>query len=125
MKFLAVLVATGFLSGCATVTEAGSKHKHSGVASASWYFEGARTADGKRFNPDALTVAHRTLPFGTRIRFTNPANNLSVVAVVNDRGPAKWTRRDWDLSRGAAKRIQMLNSGVAVLRWEIVETSER
>lgn len=48
-----------------------------------------------------------------------------LVAVVNDRGPAKWTRRDWDLSRCAARRIGMIGSGVAVVRWEIVEAIER
>jgi murein DD-endopeptidase MepM/ murein hydrolase activator NlpD len=62
-------------------------------------------ADGSVFNPSALTVAHRTLPFGTRLRITNPATGKSVVAVVRDRGPAASTGRTIDLSRGVAETI--------------------
>jgi rare lipoprotein A len=73
---------------------------------------GNRTANGERFNPNALTAAHRTLPMGTRLRVTNKANGKSVVVRINDRGPfAK--HRIIDVSRAAAERISMVRSGTA------------
>jgi rare lipoprotein A len=63
------------------------------------------------FDPDALTMAHRTLPFGTRVRVTNLANQKTVDVVVNDRGPAVQGRIA-DLSLGAARRIDMVQEGV-------------
>lgn len=80
---------------------------------ASWYHEGRRTATGERFNPDGLTAAHRSLPFGTMVRVTNRANGRSVVVRINDRGPARWTGRNIDVSRGAARALGMVRSGVA------------
>jgi rare lipoprotein A len=71
---------------------------------------GNRTANGERFHPNGLTAAHRTLPFGTRLRVCYRG---CVVVRVNDRGPAKWTKRSLDLSHGAARAIGMLGVGVA------------
>ena len=86
-----------------------------GEGMASYYgaeLAGNRTASGERFNPSALTAAHRTLPMGTKIRVTNKANGKSVVVRVNDRGPfAK--NRIIDVSRGAAEKISMVRSGTA------------
>lgn len=79
---------------------------------ASWYFEGTRTANGEKFNPDGLTAAHRSLPFGTIVQVTNRSNGRSVVVRINDRGPFI-AGRHIDLSRGAARQIGMLESGVA------------
>jgi rare lipoprotein A len=80
---------------------------------ASWYgpgFHGRRTASGETFNAGALTAAHRTLPFGTRVKVTNATNGRSVVVRINDRGP--YVRgRVIDLSRAAARAIGM--SGTA------------
>ena len=77
---------------------------------ASWYAEGKQTANGERFNPDVLTCAHRSLPFGTRLRVSY--NGRSTVCRVNDRGP--FIRgRVLDLSRGTARAIGMLGAGVA------------
>ncbi len=76
---------------------------------ASWYgpgFHGKRTANGERFNADGLTAAHRSLPFGTRVRVTNRTNGRSVVVRINDRGPFVGGR-SIDLSRGAARAIGM------------------
>ncbi len=87
---------------------------------ASYYgerFRGRRTASGARFNPDALTAAHRRLPFGTRLRITNVRNGRSVVVRVNDRGPFHGNRII-DLSKAAARRIGMLRSGTARVRIE-------
>jgi rare lipoprotein A len=84
------------------------------VVRASFYHHGVRTASGERFDPDGMTAAHRTLPFGTRLRVTNRANGRSVIVRINDRGP--FTRgRSLDLSRGAAKALGMVERGVATL----------
>ena len=73
-----------------------------------WYgpgFNGRRTASGEVFDMDGMTAAHKTFPFGTRLRVTNPKNGKSVVVVVNDRGPFV-AGRDLDLSKGAAFAIE-------------------
>jgi rare lipoprotein A len=82
-------------------------------------FAGRPTASGERFDPEALTMAHRTLPFGTRVKVTNLENRQSVEVVVNDRGP--FVRgRIADLSLAAARRIGMITDGVVDAVLEIV-----
>lgn len=77
---------------------------------ASWYALHSRTASGERMNPSALTAAHRTLPFGTRIKVTNRKNGKSVVVRINDRGP--FIRgRVLDVSKGAASKLGFIRSG--------------
>lgn len=88
---------------------------------ASWYHEGRLTANGERFRPDGLTAAHRTLPFGTMVEVTNTRNGRSVVVRVNDRGPAKWTGREIDMSRGAAGVLDMRRAGLAPVKIERVK----
>ncbi|WP_235595966.1 septal ring lytic transglycosylase RlpA family protein [Mastigocoleus testarum] len=89
---------------------------------ASWYgYDGSgnRTATGERYNPEGLTAAHRSLPFGTRVRVTNTRNGRSVVVRINDRGP--FIRgRIIDVSAGAARRLRMISSGVAPVRVEVI-----
>jgi rare lipoprotein A len=80
---------------------------------ASWYgpgFHGRKTASGERFNTHALTAAHRTLPFGTRVRVTNERTGRSVVVRINDRGPYAHGRVI-DLSKASAQAVGL--SGVA------------
>lgn len=72
---------------------------------------GSRTANGEHFTGRDMTAAHRTLPFGTKLRVTY--QDKSVVVRVNDRGPAKWTKRDLDLSTAAARNLGMIRAGVA------------
>ena len=88
---------------------------------ASWYgprFHGKATASGERFNTYTLTAAHRTLPFGTRVRITNLANGRSVIVRINDRGP--FTRgRIIDISQAAAREIGM--NGTARVIIEILK----
>jgi rare lipoprotein A len=87
---------------------------------ASYYgqaFAGRPTASGERFNPSAMTAAHRTLPFGTRVRVTNARTGRSVVVRINDRGPHV-KGRAIDLSSGAATAIGM--GGTAHVRIEVV-----
>ncbi|HMN52684.1 MAG TPA: septal ring lytic transglycosylase RlpA family protein [Sphingopyxis sp.] len=82
---------------------------------ASYYSDelaGNRTASGERFDPDELTAAHRSLPFGSLVRVTNVANGDSVVVRINDRGPFS-RGRVIDISHAAARRIGMHRSGTA------------
>lgn len=82
---------------------------------ASYYWEGARVADGGRFEPDRLTAAHRTLPFGTRLWVTDLMSQRSVIVTINDRGP--FVRgRVLDLSLGAARALGMTARGVTRIR---------
>ena len=79
-----------------------------------WYgrkFAGRKTASGEAFNPDALTMAHKTLPFGTRVKIANPKNGKSVTVRVNDRGPTQ-ADRVGDVSYAAARKLGMLKPGV-------------
>lgn len=90
---------------------------------ASYYgdeFSGRPTASGERFNPGELTAAHRTLPFGTRLRVTNVSNGRSVVVRVNDRGPFSGNRV-LDLSHSAARQIGMLQRGTARVRMQVLK----
>jgi len=82
-------------------------------------FGGKKTASGELFDPAALTMAHRTLPFGTRVRVTNLESQRSVEVVVNDRGPFV-AGRIADLSEAAARRIGMVNEGVVEARLDIL-----
>jgi rare lipoprotein A len=80
---------------------------------------GNRTATGERFNPEGMTAAHRSLPFGTRVRVTNTRNGRSVVVRINDRGP--FIRgRVIDLSYGAARAIGMIGKGIAPVKIEVL-----
>jgi len=82
---------------------------------ASWYgpgFHGNLTASGERFNSQALTAAHRSLPFGTKIRVTNQENGRSVTIRINDDGP-HLPGRIIDLSEGAFSRIASTSQGLA------------
>lgn len=86
-----------------------------GSGMASYYgreLAGNRTASGERFNPNDLTAAHRTLPFGSRLRVTNARTGASVVVRVNDRGPFTH-RRVIDVSERAARELGMIRAGTA------------
>lgn len=99
-----------------------SQKKFKQTGKASYYaskFHGRQTANGERFNMHDLTAAHKTLPFNTKVRVTNLKNNKSVVVRINDRGPyAKG--RIIDLSKAAAKKIDMIADGVATVKVEEV-----
>jgi rare lipoprotein A len=87
---------------------------------ASFYDESSQTASGEKFNARELTAAHRTLPFGTRLRITNVASGNSVTVRVNDRGPFV-PGRIVDLSSSAADVIGMTKRGVAKVKVDIVQ----
>ena len=79
--------------------------------SASWYALYSQTASGERMNPADLTAAHRTLPFGTKLKVTNQKNGRTVIVRINDRGPFI-KGRVIDLSKAAANRLGFISSGV-------------
>lgn len=92
----------------------------------SWYgaaFHNRPTASGELFDSTGLTMAHPTLPFGTRVKVTNVRNGRSVVVRVNDRGPFVG-QRIADLSRAAAEQLGMLKRGVVKARIEVVDDTE-
>lgn len=95
----------------------GPGHAMDGVAS--YYWQDQMTANGERFNKRAMTAAHRTLPFGTRVRVTHARTGHSVVVRINDRGPFKKSRVI-DLSEAAAEAIGMTGPGLAPVRIDVV-----
>ncbi|MBN7803019.1 septal ring lytic transglycosylase RlpA family protein [Algoriphagus aestuariicola] len=86
-------------------------------------FHGRRTASGEIFSLDSLTAAHKRLPLGTWVRVINKKNNLSVVVRVNDRLPI-YSKRQIDISRTAAERIDMVHDGLAKVRVEAVDLDQ-
>lgn len=93
---------------------------------ASWYgphFHGRRTSDGTIYNQDGMTAAHRTLPFGTRLLVVNRNTGESCVVKVNDRGPFVGDRV-LDLSRGAARQLNMMNAGVVPVACLVLSSAE-
>ena len=93
------------------IAVAQSPHQFTGIAAYYSTDYSGRTACGDRYDPNKFTAAHRSLPFGTRLRVTDPRSRRSVVVVVNDRGP--FTRgRMLDLSLAAAKALNMTGRGL-------------
>lgn len=124
LRPLALAGCLALLAGCSTTSYdsdsevSGRDYRAEGTAS---YYgkahHGKRTASGERFNQNALTAAHRTLPFGTRVKVTNLANGRSVIVRINDRGPFG-RGRIIDVSRKAAEQLNMLRTGTARVRLE-------
>ena len=111
----AVIVAGSL--GCATVSPLAAGREQE-VGLASYYgraHDGRRTASGEVFDMHRLTAAHRTLPFGTRVRVTNLANGRETVVRINDRGPFR-RGRIIDLSYAAARRLGFVGRGVTRVR---------
>ncbi len=86
---------------------------------ASYYWQPQRVASGGWFNPNAMTAAHKTLPFGTRVRVTNVSNGRTVDVTINDRGPYI-AGRIIDLSRAAASAISMTGQGIARVKMTVI-----
>jgi rare lipoprotein A len=84
-------------------------------------FAGRKTASGERYQPDAMTAAHKSLPFGTRVRVKRLDGKGEVVCVrINDRGPFGRASRIIDLSKAAAKELAMLRAGVVRVEVEVL-----
>jgi rare lipoprotein A len=99
-------------------SESGGGTKSGGVAS--FYSEGTKTASGERFDPNELTAAHPSLPFGTKLRVTNTSTGKSVTVRVNDRGPYV-PGRVVDVSYSAAQALGMVHSGTAAVKLDVVQ----
>ena len=117
-------VAAGPIGGkLASVAPGTARSEIVDTGVASYYadkFHGRTTANGETFDMHALTAAHRTLPFGTKLKVTSLANNRSVLVRINDRGPFV-NGRIIDLSLGAATELQMIQSGLAPVKLEIIK----
>jgi rare lipoprotein A len=110
---------------CLDIFGCSKQPTHSLQGVASWYgypHHGRITASGRRFNMHELTAAHRTLPFGTRLRVTNLFNGRSVTVTITDRGPFV-KQRVLDLSYAAAREIGMIGPGTAPVQLEVIESS--
>lgn len=102
-------------------------HRPLGAGLASWYgpgLAGRPTASGQTFRPTQLTAAHRSLPFGTVVRVEHLASGRTVRVVINDRGPFV-AGRLIDLSRAAARRLGMIEAGLAEVALEVVGCRRR
>ena len=101
-------------------TKIGINFVKEGIMTASWYgpkFHGKKTANTETYDQLALTAAHKSLPFGTMLRVTNPKNGKQVIVRINDRGPYV-KGRDLDLSKGAALKLGMIEKGVVKVEIE-------
>jgi rare lipoprotein A len=104
-------------ANAAIAPSSGTGHSFSGMASFYGNESGSETASGQRFNQNAMTCAHRTLPFGTKLRVTH--GGQSVVVTVNDRGP--FVRgRVLDLSTAAARAVGLTSAGVGLVTAEVI-----
>lgn len=110
MRKLCIIVAAALLAAAPAAAK---------QVVASYYYHGHTTANGESYNPDGLTAAHKTLPFGTKVKVTNPSNSKSVIVRINDRGPFT-PGREIDLSRGAAKAIGIIHRGVVKIIMEVL-----
>ncbi|MCK1637213.1 septal ring lytic transglycosylase RlpA family protein [Bradyrhizobium sp. 157] len=109
--------SSNWLDANASISPSGSGHGFSGKASFYGNESGSKTASGQRFNQNAMTAAHRSLPFGTKLRVTH--RGQSVIVTINDRGP--FIRgRVLDLSKGAARAIGLTGAGVGHVTAEVV-----
>lgn len=122
---LIFIVSLTLILGCAGPRTARNLNVNTVVLQegrASWYgpgFHGRKTASGEKFNQKDLTCAHRSLPFGTQLKVVNLNNDQSVIVRVNDRGPFV-KGRIIDLSKSAAREIDLLSTGTAPVRIEKV-----
>ena len=108
----------------ATIRKKLARSKRGGGSSsqgvASYYSHESQTASGEKFDPDELTAAHPTLPFGTRVRVTNTSNGRSVTVRINDRGPFVHGRVV-DVSHSAAEALHMTQQGVAKVKLDVLQ----
>ncbi|MEX2230940.1 MAG: septal ring lytic transglycosylase RlpA family protein [Cyclobacteriaceae bacterium] len=117
LKLLCSLAFTFMIAVCFGQVQTGK---------ASFYadkFEGTPTASGEKYRHNKLTAAHKTLPFGTRVRVTNISDNESVEVVINDRGPYV-ENRIVDLSKSAAEKLGFVNQGLADIKLEVIDAGD-
>jgi rare lipoprotein A len=120
-RLLACALIASTATGCAATLPRGERHGDQ-VGAASYYgrdHHGRSTANGERFDMNGMTAAHRSLPFGTRVRVTNLDNGRQAVLRINDRGPFE-RHRILDVSYAAARRLGFAARGIARVRIEIL-----
>jgi peptidoglycan lytic transglycosylase len=125
-RLIAIVVVSVLVAACRTFAPQAYGPGFSETGLASWYgpeFHRKRTASGERFDMEALTAAHRNLPFDAYVRVTNIATGRSVVVRINDRGPFA-ADRIIDLSARAARQLGIKEDGVARVRIEVVKSGE-
>ena len=110
LKLTISVLLVSICFGGAVFAASTQKVCHSGSMNATQYSSGSGTASGEAFRPDGLSAAHRKLPFGTRVKVTNPRTGATTIVKINDRGPFT-LGRDIDLSRGAARAIGLTSVG--------------
>ena len=120
MRLLLIAITSLLLSACASHQGQVDPQGYRAEGQASYYgarHHGNKPASGGRFDQNALTAAHRSLPFGSRVQVTNLRNDKRVVVRINDRGPFT-NKRIIDLSQKAAEQLDMLRDGVVPVRVE-------
>jgi rare lipoprotein A len=108
------------------ISMAGATFGQVQTGKASFYadkFEGVQTASGEKYKRKKLTGAHKTLPFGTKVRITNLQNNQTVEILINDRGPYV-EGRIVDVSKAAAEKLGFINQGIAEVRLEVIDPGD-
>jgi len=133
VRILASAISLLFLAGCVSSPRFTSRHEQpssdNGYAEegmASYYadeFNGRQTSNGEIYDMHQMTAAHKTLPFNTKLRVTNTESGKSTIVRINDRGPFK-DNRIIDLSLAAAKQIEMIGTGTARVRLEVVQLGD-
>lgn len=111
---------------CSSLFAANTVSVYKSNAVASYYadkFHGRKTSSGETFDMYAMTAAHKTLPFGTMVKVTNLANGKSVVVRINDRGPFV-AGREIDVSKAAARQLDMIGTGTARVSLQIIGGKE-
>ncbi len=122
MRFINTLLLTISIFPLTVYAQASSAKQANGTGTASYYssrYNHRRTASGEPFNNGAMTAAHRTYPFGTRLRLTNVSNNRSATVRVNDRGPFV-DGREISVTKRAARQLGFVHQGLAQVRIEQV-----
>ena len=107
--FLLLLIICNLFGGCFYTTKKGYASYYAD------FYEGRKTANGEVFKHNKITAAHKKLPFGTKVEVTNLKNNKSIVVRINDRGPFV-KGRIIDLSKAAAKEIDMIGDGIVKVK---------
>ena len=126
VQIIAIVVLTELfsVSACAGTLRAGSRI--TGIAA--YYhdkFHGRTTASGEIYDKTKFTAAHKTLPFGTKVKVINLSNMKTVIVKINDRGPFGDRKRIIDLSRAAAEQLGMIRQGIIEVDVEILEMPEK
>lgn len=114
-----VILAGIFMYSCAGNKAVSSGYKSTTVSYYADKFDGKKTASGEVYRHSKMTAANKTLPFGTKVEIINPENSKKVMVIINDRGPLK-SSREFDLSKGAFKKIGNVNSGILKVQYKIL-----